>query len=79
MRNKSKQSIAIALGAACVASVVPLAKVDASELFSAKEITSGSEIVGSFGKKGGEGKCQDGNCGHEEGKGEQSCGEGRCG
>ena len=78
MKNSTKQSLAIALSAACVASVAPLAKVDASELFATQEISS-YEIVGSLGKKG-EGKCGEGQCGEGDKKGgEGSCGEGRCG
>lgn len=77
--NKTKKALAVALGAAFVATGVSAAKVDASELFAAKEV-SAYEIAGSLGKKEGEGKCGEGSCGGE-GKGdhEGSCGEGRCG
>ena len=78
MKNSTKQSLAIALSAACVASVAPLAKVDASELFATQEISI-YEIVGSLGKKN-EGSCGEGQCGTDHDKGSEGrCGEGRCG
>lgn len=81
MNKKTKQTIALALGAAFIGSATSVANADAAELFAAKDV-SAYEVVGSLGKKG-EGDCGEGNCGGHEGKdksgAEGSCGEGRCG
>lgn len=77
--GKTKKVLAVALGAAFMATGAPVAKVDASELFATKEV-SAYEIAGSMGKKSGEGSCGEGSCGGDKkGDHEGSCGEGRCG
>ena len=72
---QSKKPLAVALGAAFLASsIAPLASAEVNP-FSAQQLSGGYDLV-NFGKHG-EGKCGEGKCGEKDGEGK--CGEGKCG
>ncbi|MEQ9462396.1 MAG: hypothetical protein RJQ10_01935 [Haliea sp.] len=90
---ESKKPLAIALGAAFLASsVVPMASAEANP-FAAEQLNTGYNLAsynshgegdhegkcgeGKCGEKDGEGKCGEGKCGEKDGEGK--CGEGKCG
>ena len=80
---QSRKPLAVALGAAFLASsIAPLASAEVNP-FSAQQLSGGYDLA-SFGKDG-EGKCGEGKCGEGKANGEGSCGgdkaegEGNCG
>lgn len=76
MSKSNKSKLAVALGAAFLAtSVAPLASAEVNP-FSATQLNSGYDLA-NYGDK--EGSCGEGACGEGEKKGEGSCGEGSCG
>ncbi len=76
--SQAKKPLAMALGAAFLASAVaPMASAEVNP-FSAQQLNSGYNLP-NFDKHGGEGSCGEGNCGGDKGEGEGKCGEGNCG
>jgi uncharacterized low-complexity protein len=80
--SQSKKPLAMALGAAFLASAIaPMASAEVNP-FSAQQLSGGYDLP-SYGSHGGEGKCGEGKCGEDkEGgdkDGEGKCGEGKCG
>ncbi|EEB78436.1 MAG: hypothetical protein P8L70_14660 [Halioglobus sp.] len=79
---QSKKPLAVALGAAFLAtSIAPLASAEMNP-FSAQQLSGGYDLV-SFSKHE-EGKCGEGKCGDDSAHGEKAedegkCGEGKCG
>ncbi len=74
---QSKKPLAVALGAAFLASsIAPLASAEVNP-FSAQQLSGGYDLA-NYGKHG-EGKCGEGKCGGEKAGGEGKCGEGKCG
>lgn len=76
---QAKKPLALALGAAFLASsVVPMASAEANP-FAAEQLNTGYNLAnyGSHGEGDHEGKCGEGKCGEKEGEGK--CGEGKCG
>jgi uncharacterized low-complexity protein len=79
---QSKKPLAVALGAAFLASsIAPLATAEVNP-FSAQQLSGGYDLA-NYGKdaegKCGEGKCGEGKCGDDKADGEGKCGEGKCG
>ncbi len=79
---QSKKPLAVALGAAFLASsIAPLATAEVNP-FSAQQLSGGYDLA-NYGKHGegkcGEGKCGEGKCGEGKSDGEGKCGEGKCG
>ena len=85
---QSKKPLAVALGAAFLAtSIAPLASAEVNP-FSAHHLSGGYDLA-NYDKHGegkcGEGKCggekadDEGKCGGEKAEGEGKCGEGKCG
>ena len=76
--SHSKKPLAMALGAAFLASAIaPMASAEVNP-FSAQQLSGGYDLA-NYDKHGGEGKCGEGKCGDEKGEGEGKCGEGKCG
>jgi uncharacterized low-complexity protein len=76
--SQSKKPLAMALGAAFLASAIaPMASAEANP-FSAQQLSGGYDLP-SYGSHGGEGKCGEGKCGGEKSDEEGKCGEGKCG
>jgi uncharacterized low-complexity protein len=80
--SQSKKPLAMALGAAFLASAIaPMASAEVNP-FSAQQLSGGYDLP-SYGSHGGEGKCGEGKCGEdkdgEDKDGEGKCGEGKCG
>ncbi|MGI1677538.1 MAG: hypothetical protein K6L75_02315 [Cellvibrionaceae bacterium] len=82
MAKKNSTPIAIAVGAAFLASASLSSVVSASENpFASQELTAGYNLA----EKGAEGKCGEGKCGEGKCGGEKKaekegkCGEGKCG
>ncbi len=90
MSNKtSMKPLALALGASLTAAMAAttVQAADANP-FASTQLESGYKVAAEGkcgegkcgGEKGkGEGKCGEGKCGGEKGKGEGKCGEGKCG
>ena len=79
MAKFTNKPVAMAVGAAFFASAAPqLVNADTNP-FSATPLNSGYDLANHAGHP--EGKCGEGSCGDEEGKGDQEgkCGEGTCG
>ena len=76
----NKKPLAVALGAAFLASaVVPMASAEVNP-FSAQQLSGGYDLPNYGGHK--EGGCGEGKCGGADGEkadGEGKCGEGKCG
>jgi len=74
--SQAKKPLAMALGAAFLASAVaPMASAEVNP-FSAQQLNGGYNLP-NFDKHGGEGSCGEGNCGGDKGEGEGKCGEGK--
>ena len=67
--SQSKKPLAMALGAAFLASAIaPMASAEVNP-FSAQQLSGGYDLA-NYDKHGGEGKCGEGKCGDEKGEGE---------
>ena len=80
--SQSRKPLAVALGAAFLASsIAPMASAEVNP-FSAQQLSGGYDLANYDKHK--EGKCGEGKCGDKKGEGEGSCGgdktgEGSCG
>ena len=75
--SQSRKPLAVALGAAFLASsIAPLASAEVNP-FSAQQLSGGYDLANY--DKHEEGKCGEGKCGDKKGEGEGKCGEGKCG